>query len=81
MLMPPIEERLKTTLPAEQSERWGQDPIKVEVLSDHVHLLVGCDPQFGIHGLAKLLKGHISLLLRIAFLALKRRLPSLLTNN
>ena len=80
VLMPPIDERLKIIL-AEQIERWGQDLIELEVLPDHVHLLVGCDPQFGIHRLVKLLKGNSSHALREEFPALKRRLPSLWTNS
>ena len=80
VLTPPIDERLKTIL-AEQIERWGQDLIELEVMPDHVHLLVGCDPQFGIHRLVKLLKGHSSHALRAEFPALKRRLPSLWTNS
>ncbi len=80
VLTPPIDERLKTIL-AEQIERWGQELIEVEVMPDHVHLLVGCDPQFGIHRLVKLLKGHSSHALRAEFPALKRRLPSLWTNS
>jgi putative transposase len=39
------------------------------------------DPQFGIHRLVKLLKGHSSHALRMEFPALKRRLPSLRTNS
>jgi len=46
-----------------------------------VHLLVGCDPQFGIHRLVKLLKGFSSHALRAEFPVLKRRLPSLWTNS
>jgi len=80
VLTPPIDERLKVIL-AEQVERWGQDLIELEVLPDHVHLLVGCDPQFGIHRLVKLLKGSSSHTLRAEFPALKRRLPSLWTNS
>src|SRR5258708_4862001 len=80
VLTPPIGERLKVIL-AEQIERWGQELIELEVLLDHVHLLVGCDPQFGIHRLVKLLKGHSSHALRAEFPALKRRLPSLWTNS
>jgi putative transposase len=80
VLTPPIDERLKTIL-AEQIERWGQDLIEMEVMPDHVHLLVGCDPQFGIHRLIKLLKGMSSHQLREEFPALKRRLPSLWTNS
>jgi putative transposase len=80
VLVPPIDERLKVIL-AEQIERWGQDLIELEVLPDHVHLLVGCDPQFGIHRLVKLLKGSSSHALRAEFPALKRRLPSPWTNS
>jgi putative transposase len=80
VLVPPIDERLKTIL-AEQIERWGQELIELEVMPDHVHLLMGCDPQFGIHRLVKLLKGYSSHALREEFPALKRRLPSLWTNS
>jgi putative transposase len=80
VLTSPIDERLKTIL-AEQIERWGQELIEMEVMPDHVHLLVGCDPQFGIHRLVKLLKGYSSHALRQEFPSLKRRLPSLWTNS
>ena len=80
VLMPPIDERLKIIL-AEQIERWGQELIEMEVMPDHVHVLVGCDPQFGIHRLVKLLKGYSAHALRAEFPALKRRLPSLWTNS
>ncbi len=80
VLVPPIDERLKTIL-MEQMERWGQELIEMEVMPDHVHLLVGCDPQFGIHRLVKLLKGFSSHALRQEYPSLKRRLPSLWTNS
>jgi putative transposase len=80
VLTPPIDERLKLIL-VEQLERWGQELIEVEVMPDYVHLLVGCDPQFGIHRIVKLLKGYSSHALRAEFPALKRRLPSLWTNS
>src|SRR5262245_10053488 len=75
VLTTPIDKRLKIILAA-QIERWRQELIEMEVLPDHVHLLVGCDPQLGIHRLVKLLKGYSSHALRAAFPALKRRLPS-----
>jgi putative transposase len=56
VLTQPIDERLKVIL-AEQVERWGQELIELEVMPDHVHVLVGCDPRFGMHRLVKLLKG------------------------
>jgi putative transposase len=55
----------------------GQEFIEVEVLPDHVHLLVGCDLQFGIHRMVGLLKGYCSHALCEEFPALKRRLLSL----
>lgn len=49
-------------------------------MPDHAHLLVGCDPQFGIHRLVKAIKGRSLGLLRQEFPSLKRRLPCLWTN-
>ena len=66
VLTPPIDERLKVIL-AEQIEHWGQDLIELAAMPDHVHLLVGCDPQLGIHRLVKLLKGYSSQELRAEF--------------
>jgi len=67
----------------EQTERWGQELIEIEldVLPDHAHVLVGCDPQCGLHRLVKLLKGFSSQALREEFPVLQRRLPSLWTNR
>jgi putative transposase len=75
-----VDERLKTIL-RETIEKWGQELVELEVLPDHVHLLVSCDPQFGIHRLVKYLKGTGSRYLRQEFPQLKRRLPSLWTNS
>jgi putative transposase len=55
--------------------------IESQVMPDHVHLLVECDPQFGIHRLVKLIKGRSSRLLRQEFPWLRRRLPTLWTNS
>ncbi len=55
--------------------------LEVEVMPDHVHLLVGVDPQFGIHRLVKHIKGRSSRLLRMEFPSLTRRLPTLWTNS
>jgi putative transposase len=50
-------------------------------MPDHVHLLVGIDPQYGIHRLVKQIKGRSSRLLRDEFPRLRRRLPTLWTNS
>jgi putative transposase len=55
--------------------------IELEVMPDHVHLLVDIDPQYGIHRLIKEIKGTSSRELRQNFPFLKRRLPTLWTNS
>lgn len=55
--------------------------IELEVMPDHVHLLVDVDPQYGIHRLVKEIKGLSSRELRQNFPFLKRRLPTLWTNS
>src|SRR5215467_1870761 len=54
--------------------------LSLDIQPDHVHVLVECDPQFGIHRLVKLLKGRSSRLLRQEFLSLTTRMPTLWTN-
>lgn len=53
----------------------------LEIMPDHVHLVVEVDPQYGIHRLVKQVKGVSSHLLRSEFPHLKTRLPTLWTNS
>jgi len=55
--------------------------VELETMPDHVHLLVSCDPQFGIHRLIKAVKGRTSRLLRQEFGSLRSRLPAVWTNS
>ena len=55
--------------------------IELEIMPDHVHLLVEVDPQFGIHTLIKNLKGKTSRILRKEFHVLTTKLPTLWTNS
>ena len=80
VLEPPIDARLKQII-AEVCEETGSEVVEMEIMPDHVHLLVGCDPQFGIHRLVRAVKGRSSRLLREEFPRLKSRLPSLWTNS
>lgn len=75
-----VDTRLKEII-TETVFEFQADLIELEVMPDHVHLLVEVDPQFGIHKLVKHLKGRSSRLLRREFPALKSRLPSLWTNS
>lgn len=54
---------------------------EMEVMPDHVHLLLEVDPQFGIHKAVKRVKGRTSHVLRSEFKELTSRLPTLWTNS
>jgi putative transposase len=55
--------------------------IEMEIMADHVHVLVEVDPQYGIHRLIRQMKGRSSRLLRQEFAWLKSRLPTLWSNS
>ena len=57
------------------------DIIEMEIMPDHVHLLMEVEPQLGIHKAVKLIKGRTSNALRQEFKWLRSRIPSLWTNS
>ena len=59
----------------------GGEIIELEIMPEHVHMLVEVDPQFGIHKFVKRVKGYTSRILREEFKFLKKRLPTLWTNS
>ena len=57
------------------------DCLEMEIMPDHVHLLLEVDPQYGIHKAVKTIKGRTSRILRKEFHWLTTKLPSLWTNS
>lgn len=55
--------------------------IEMEVMPDHVHLLIDCNPRFGIMECIKLMKRTSAHMLREEFPYLKKRLPCLWTRS
>ena len=80
VLVGDIEARLKD-LVQEICAEFSIDLLEMEVMPDHVHLLLEVDPQFGIHRAVKAIKGRSSRVLRSEFKSLTTRLPSLWTNS
>ena len=80
VLIEGIAERLKQII-SEVCQEHQAEIMQLEVMPDHVHLLVECDPRFGIHRLVRLLKGRSSRFLRQEFPVVKRKLPTLWTNS
>ena len=75
-----IETRLKEVV-VNTCKEINVDIIEMEIMPDHVHLLLEVDPQFGVHKAIKMIKGKSSFLLRSEFLELKTKLPTLWTNS
>ncbi len=69
-----VDARLKQIIREVCAER-DAPIVELETMPDHVHLLVSCDPQYGIHRLVKQIKGRSSRLLRQEFPTLKTRIP------
>ena len=75
-----VDERLKQVIREVCAER-ECNLIELETMPDRVHLLVECDPQYGVHRLVKQIKGRSSRVLRQEFDSLRSRLPTLWTNS
>jgi putative transposase len=80
VLVNEIETRLKELIQGVCDEILA-DIIEMEIMPDHVHLLIEVDPQFGIHRAVKFIKGRTSHHLRKEFESLTTRLPTLWTNS
>ena len=80
VLVDGVDERLKVII-SEVATETQCDLMAMEVMPDHVHLLVQVDPQFGVHTFVKRVKGRSSRLLRMEFEWLKSRIPTLWTNS
>lgn len=80
VLVEEVGQRLKELIIGVASEL-RVDIIEMEIMPDHVHLLLEVDPQFGIHRAVKNIKGKTSRILRAEFISLRTRLPSLWTNS
>lgn len=75
-----VDVRLKELI-KETCERLKVELFAMEVMPDHVHLLLEVDPQFGIHKAVKQIKGRSSRVLRSEFPWLRSKIPTLWTNS
>ncbi len=75
-----VEDRLRELIRS-NAELHRAEIIELEIMPDHVHLLIEVDPQYGIHRLIKNIKGQSSRALRREFPHIKSRLPTLWTNS
>jgi len=80
VLIDGVEKRLKQLI-LEVCSRIKAEILELEVMPDHVHILLDVDPQFGVHKVVKTIKGHTSRILRDEYPHLKTKIPTLWTNS
>lgn len=80
VLVGDIEARLKELI-INTCEEIKVDIIEMEIMPDHVYLLLEVDPQYGVNKAIKLIKGRSSFYLRKEFKSLTTRLPTLWSNS
>lgn len=80
VLVPPIDQRLKELF-LEKQDAYGYEVIEMEVMPDHVHLILDVNPQVGIKSVVSKIKGYTSRTIREEFPFMKKKLPTLWTRS
>lgn len=80
VLINPINERLKDIIFSSQ-EDFSFQVLELEVMPDHVHLLIDCDGKVPVYGIVSKIKGRTSKILREEFSELKSKLPCLWSDS
>ncbi|MCL5882245.1 MAG: IS200/IS605 family transposase [Candidatus Thermoplasmatota archaeon] len=80
VLIPPIDKRLKELI-LERQKDYQYKVLEMEVMPDHVHLLIDVNPRIGVYYVVSRIKGYTSHVLREEFPELRKRLPTLWTHS
>ena len=80
VLVDGVDDRLKEIL-LQEAVAVRTEILEMEVMPDHVHLLIEVPPAIGVNKAVRHLKGASSRILRHEFPSLRTRLPCLWTNS
>ena len=75
-----IDNRLKEVF-SETSENKGFDILSMEIMPDHVHLLIDCNPRYGIMQCITDLKWKSAHVLNKEFPEIRKKIPSIWTRS
>ena len=76
ILVDGIDTRMKELI-KEREKDWGYEVLEMEIMPEHIHLLLDVNPKVGIYNVVNHIKGYASKILRQEFPKLKSRLPCL----
>lgn len=65
----------------EKEKVWEYQIIEMEIMPDHIHLLIDINPQIGINSVIGKIKGYTSNTLRKKYKELRTRVPTLWTRS
>ena len=80
LLVPPLDLRIKEMI-LEKQKPYNYMVVEMEVMPDHVHLLVDVDPRIGIDHVVRKIKGYTAYTIRQENPWIRTRLPSLWTRS
>ena len=80
VLVPPIDSRVKELI-LEKQEQYHYCVVEMEVMEDHIHLLLEVDPRIGIDSVVRKIKGYTAYRIRQENPWMKHRIPSLWTRS
>ena len=75
-----VDNRLKALI-LEKQEQYGYKALDMEIMPEHVHLLLDVNPQIGVMKVIAQIKGYTANVLRKEFAWLKSRLPCMWTRS
>ena len=75
-----IDIRLKSLIEEKQQE-YGYEVHDIEVMEDHVHLLLSVNPKVGVYTVVSKIKGYTSRTLRKEFPEIDKKIPTLWTRS
>jgi len=75
-----VDIRLKELIYKKAKEN-NYEIVEMDILPDHVHIFLKCDPTESPHRIVQQLKGYTSRIIRQEYPKLKTRLPSLWTRS
>ncbi len=65
----------------EKQDQYHDTVVEMEVMPDHVHLLLDVDPRIGIDRVVRKIKGYTAYTIRQEYPWIRTRLPSLRTRS
>jgi len=81
LLKEEVEQRIKCLI-NEKQEEYGYEILDMEIMPDHVHLILDINPRKSdIYKIVSKIKGYLSNTIRKEFKSVKTKTPSLWTNS